>query len=55
MLNENMYNKAQTLLDGVGGEQKNVKRIRREAGLLERQENSEKIILVEDNRQVLFG
>lgn len=54
MLNENVFHNAETLLDGMGAPKK-IKRIRKEAGLLERQESEEKIILTEDNRQVLFG
>lgn len=55
MLNENKFSNAQSLLDSIGGAAK-VKRIRKEAGLIERtQLEDEKIILTEDNRQVLFG
>lgn len=55
MLNENSFANAQSLLNGIGGEKK-IKRIRKEAGLIERtQLEDEKIILTEDNRQVLFG
>lgn len=56
MLNENNFSNAQNLLDGIGSGAKKVKRIRKEAGLIERtQLEDEKIILTEDNRQVLFG
>ena len=55
MLNENKFANAQDLLNGIGTPRK-VKRIRKEAGLIERTElDNEKIILAEDNRQVLFG
>ena len=55
MLNENKYANAFELVNGIGGK-KNVKMIRKERGLIERtQNNDEKIILTEDNRQVLFG
>ena len=55
MLNENNFANAQALLSSIGGDKK-VKRIRKEAGLIERtQLENEKIILTEDNRQVLFG
>ena len=54
MLNENNFANAQSLLSGIGGDKK-VKRIRKEAGLIERTQSDEKIILTEDNRQVLFG
>ena len=55
MLNENKIANAFELVNSIGGK-KNVKRIRKEAGLIERtQLEDEKIILTEDNRQVLFG
>lgn len=52
MINENKINNAQDILNSMSNTQ--VKRIKKENGLLERNE-SEKIILVEDNRQVLLG
>lgn len=52
MLNENKLSCAQDILDNVGNVQ--VKRVKKDLGLLERTEN-DKIILVEDNRQVLLG
>jgi hypothetical protein len=42
------------LIESINEEQK-VKYIKRDRGLLERTENEEKIILAEDNRQVLLG
>ena len=55
MLNENKFADAQSILSSIGGAT-NVKRIRRDRGLIERtQLEDEKIILTEDNRQVLFG
>ncbi len=54
MLNENNFANAQNLLNSLGGNKK-VKRVRKEAGLIERTQSDEKIILTEDNRQVLFG
>lgn len=54
MLNENNFANAQNLLNSLGGDKK-IKRIRKEAGLIERAQSDEKIILTEDNRQVLFG
>ena len=55
MLNENNFADAQNILDSIGNK-KNVKYVRKEAGLIERaQVDNEKIILTEDNRQVLFG
>jgi len=55
MLNENTFANAQSLIDSVSSKPKNVKIIRKEAGLIERTQNEEKIILSEDNRQILFG
>ena len=55
MLNENNFANAQSLLNSIGGTKK-IKHIRKEAGLIERtQLEDEKVILTEDNRQVLFG
>lgn len=52
MINENKINNAENIIDSM----KNVtiKRVKKDNGLLERSQ-SEKIILVEDNRQVLLG
>lgn len=53
-LNSNSMENAQSIIDALGTA--NVKRIRKDAGLLEREKmNDEKIILTEDNRQILFG
>ena len=53
-LNSNSIADAQSLIDGIG--MANVKRVKKDAGLLEREKmNDDKIILTEDNRQVLFG
>ena len=52
MINENKINNAQNILNSMSNVQ--IKRVRRDNGLLERSE-SEKIILAEDNRQVLLG
>ena len=53
MINENMLNNAQSILDSMSAPVV-VKRIKKDRGLIERAE-SEKIILAEDNRQVLLG
>ena len=53
VINENKIYTAQTLIDGIGGSQ-NVKRIRKDNSLIERMD-SEKIIIAEDNRQLLFS
>ena len=57
VLNSNNMDKANALVNEINTPKpKNVKRIRRERGLLERDmDNSDKVILAEDNRQVLFG
>lgn len=54
VLNENKLCAAQELIDSIGGSKTNVKRIRKDNSLIERLEN-EKIILAEDNRQLLFS
>lgn len=54
--NSNDMAKAANIIDSFNGENKNVKRVKKDRGLIERTEGKdEKIILVEDNRQVLFG
>ena len=52
MINENRISNAQNIINSMAGQ--TIKRVKKEQGLLERSE-SEKIILVEDNRQVLLG
>ncbi len=52
MINENKMNNAQNIIDSMANV--TIKRVRKDNGLLERSE-SEKIILAEDNRQVLLG
>lgn len=53
MINENILNNAQDILDSMT-QPVTIKRIKKDKGLIERTE-SEKIILAEDNRQVLLG
>lgn len=53
-MNANLMNSAEQLIESINEEQK-VKIVKRDRGLLERTENEEKIILTEDNRQVLLG
>lgn len=53
-MNANLMNSAEHLIESINEEQK-VKIVKRDRGLLERTENEEKIILTEDNRQVLLG
>ena len=52
MINENKINNAANIIDSM--ENVTNKRVKKDNGLLERSQ-SEKIILVEDNRQVLLG
>ena len=52
--NSNDIAKAENIINSFSSP--NVKRIKRDNGLIERTEmDNEKIILAEDNRQVLFG
>lgn len=53
-MDANLINNAQNLINGLN-EEEQVKYIKKEKGLLERNENTEKVILTEDNRQVIFG
>lgn len=52
MINENKISNAQNIIDSMSEVQ--VKRVKKDRGLLERTEN-DKIIIMEDNRQVLLG
>ena len=52
MINENKMSNAQNIIDSMSNV--TIKRVRKDNGLLERSE-TEKIILAEDNRQVLLG
>lgn len=59
-LNANNMRRAENIIESIGTGQQyqtaKIKRIKREDGLLEREEfDEEKIILTEDNRQILFG
>lgn len=55
-INSNNIGRANSLINEMNGNKNNVKYIRKERGLMERDESSEdKIILAEDNRQILFG
>ena len=53
-MNSNNIEQAQDLINNLVNKKIIVKRIKKDHDLLERQEN-DKIILVEDNRQVLLG
>lgn len=53
-LNSNNLENAQNIVNSLN--RNNVKFIRKDSGLIERKNNNEeKVILTEDNRQVLFG
>ena len=53
--NSNDMARANSIIDSFDGNVK-VKRIKKDNGLIERTEkDDEKIILTEDNRQILFG
>jgi len=56
MLNENKINQAKDLIQGIGKceKEKEVKRIGKDKSIIERL-NNEKVILAEDNRQLLFS
>lgn len=53
-INSNAMYKAQSIIDGIGNNS-NIKRVKKDRGLMERSEASEKIILEEDNRMIMFG
>lgn len=56
MINENCISKAEELAGGfVQQGDRKVKYLRKEQGLIERSLDDDKVILAEDNRQVLFG
>lgn len=48
--------RANDIINGLNGNKKNIKYVRKEQGLIERtNKDDERIILAEDNRQILFG
>ena len=51
----NELNKANELINSLVGEKNVVKRIKNEKGLIEKSDKKEKIVLVEDNRQIICG
>lgn len=53
-LNANKINDAQQIIDSMNPQKGKVKVIKKEPGLIEKKE-SDKIILADDNRQVIFG
>lgn len=55
-LNSNNMSQAESLINEINEKNSNVKIIRKERGLMERDNSKEdKVILTEDNRQILFG
>lgn len=55
-LNSNNMSQAESLINEINEKKSNVKVIRKERGLMERDNSKEdKVILAEDNRQILFG
>ena len=55
-MNANKLSRAAHIVNEMAGSEPKVKVIRKERGLLEREEmENEKIILAEDNRQLIFG
>lgn len=53
-MNSNNIENAQTIIDSLGTKQ--VKYVKKDAGLLEREKmDDNKVILAEDNRQILLG
>lgn len=52
-LNENNINKAQNLVDMLTNADTNIVRVKNDKGLIERTEVDKKVILVEDNRQII--
>ena len=52
-VNANKIFKAEEIANNLSN--KNIKYIRKDKGLMEREENENKIILAEDNRQILLG
>ena len=56
ILNSNNMSQAESLINEINEKNSNVKIIRKERGLMERDNSKEdKVILTEDNRQILFG
>ena len=52
-LNENNINKAQNLVDMLTNADTNIVRVKNDKGLIEKTEVNKKVILVEDNRQII--
>lgn len=56
VFNMNKIDKAQELISGLNlPKNVEVKRVKRDKGLIERTDKNNKIIIVEDNRQIICG
>ncbi len=56
IFNTNKLNRAEELISNINNENVTVKRIKNDKGLIEKTEASKnKVILVEDNRQIICG
>ena len=55
VMNSNKINKAEMIIEGLADDNKIIKKVKKDRGLMERSEVEQKIILEEDNRQVIFG
>lgn len=55
VINVNNLENAQNILNDLTNTNVNVKVIKKDKGLMEKNECTEKVILTEDNRQVIFG
>lgn len=54
-INENKISDAEEILQLMQNKQPKVKVVKKDKGLFERVESAEKIILTEDNKQLLLG
>lgn len=54
-INENKLSQAESILNGMEHKQPSVKVVKKDKGLFERYENAEKIVITEDNKQLLLG
>ncbi len=54
-INENKISDAEEILQLMQNKQPKVKVVKKDKGLFERVESTEKIILTEDNKQLLLG
>lgn len=52
-LNSNILSEAGSIIDSINGQK--IRKVKRETGLLERENDPNKTILMEDDRQILLG